>query len=113
MKPFALLVAATGPAALVGMLGRVPVDTASVERLGWTLIHTVRQFALIALVAAVLQWSLRRGSARARYVAGVVLLGAPDGRFEFVGLPTDDFSINPAVKDDHASRENPNRNLAK
>ncbi len=32
----------------------------------------------------------------------------PDGRFEFVGLPTDDFSIHPAVKGYHLSRENPN-----
>ncbi len=35
----------------------------------------------------------------------------PDGRFEFVGLPTDDFSINPAVKGYQPSPENPNRNL--
>jgi beta-lactamase regulating signal transducer with metallopeptidase domain len=76
MKSFALLVAAAGPAALVSTLGRVPVDAAWVERLGWTLIHTIWQFALVALVAAVLQRGLRRHSARARYAAGVVLLGA-------------------------------------
>ena len=55
MKSFALVVAALGPAALVSTLGRLSVDAAWVERLGWTLIHTVWQFALIALVAAVLQ----------------------------------------------------------
>ncbi len=76
MKSFALVVAALGPAALVGTLGRLSVDAAWVERLGWTLIHTFWQFALIALVAAVLQWSLRHRSARARYAAGAVLLGA-------------------------------------
>lgn len=76
MKPFALVAAALGPAALVGTLGRLSVDAAWIERLGWTLIHTVWQFALIALLAAVLHWSLRRRSARARYATGVVLLGA-------------------------------------
>jgi hypothetical protein len=81
MKPFALLVAATGPATLVSMLGRdwfdsIRIDSSWVERLGWTLIHTVWQFALIAVVAAVLHWILRHRSARARYLAGVVLLGA-------------------------------------
>ncbi|HEX4071702.1 MAG TPA: hypothetical protein VHX68_11040, partial [Planctomycetaceae bacterium] len=76
MKPFALIVAALGPAALVSTLGRLSVDAAWVERLGWTLIHTVWQFALIALAAAMLQRSLRRRSARARYAAGVILLGA-------------------------------------
>ena len=35
----------------------------------------------------------------------------PDGRFEFVGLPTDDFSIPPAVKGYHLSGKNPNLNL--
>ena len=80
MKAFALLTAATvtatGPAALVSLLGRISVDSVWVERLGWTLIHTVWQFPLVALAAAALQWSLRRGSARVRYAAGVLLLGA-------------------------------------
>jgi beta-lactamase regulating signal transducer with metallopeptidase domain/protocatechuate 3,4-dioxygenase beta subunit len=75
MKPLALLAAAIGPAALVGALGRV-ADSAWVERLGWTLIHSVWQFAIIALTAGALTWSLRRRSAHARYVANVVLLGA-------------------------------------
>ena len=35
----------------------------------------------------------------------------PDGRFEFVGLPTDDFSIHPAMKGYHLSSKNPNLNL--
>ena len=39
-------------------------------------IHTFWQFPLIALAAATLQRSLRRGSARARYAAGVILFGA-------------------------------------
>ena len=76
MKSFALVTAALGPATVVGTLGRLSVDAAWVERLGWTLIHTIWQFALIALAAAMLQRSLRRRSARARYAAGVILLGA-------------------------------------
>ena len=35
----------------------------------------------------------------------------PDGRFEFVGLPTDDFSIHPAVKGYHLSSEKPEPEL--
>ena len=80
MKPSALLTAATvtatGPAALVSLLGHISVDSVSVERLGWTLIHTVWQFPLVALAAAALQWSLRRRSAHMRYAVGVLLLGA-------------------------------------
>ena len=36
MKSFALVTAALGPAALVSPLGRISVDPAWVERLGWT-----------------------------------------------------------------------------
>ena len=71
MKSFALLVAAAGPAALVSTLGRVPVDAAWVERLGWTLIHTIWQIAVVALAAGVLHWSLRRRSGP-RYTADMV-----------------------------------------
>ncbi len=42
-----------------------------VERTGWVLVHSLWQFALVALLAAVLQWMLRRRSETLRY--GVLL----------------------------------------
>jgi beta-lactamase regulating signal transducer with metallopeptidase domain len=37
------------------------------ERTGWVLVHSLWQFALVALLATFLQWTLRRRSAAARY----------------------------------------------
>ena len=45
-----------------------------VERTGWVLVHSLWQFALLALAAGVLQWALRRRSAAARYVALLVVM---------------------------------------
>ncbi len=45
-----------------------------VERTGWVLVHSLWQFALVAFLAAVLQRSLRRRSASARYVALLVVM---------------------------------------
>ena len=38
-----------------------------VDRLGWVLVHSVWQLALIALAATALAWSLRRSKAAVRY----------------------------------------------
>ena len=39
------------------------------DRIGWVLVHSLWQFALVALLAAVLQWALKRRSATTRYCA--------------------------------------------
>ena len=41
------------------------------DRIGWVLVHSLWQFALVALLVAMLQWALRRRSAATRY--GVLL----------------------------------------
>jgi len=48
------------------------LSAAFVERLGWVLVHSVWQFALIALAALVLQRVMQRASSATRY--GVLLL---------------------------------------
>ncbi len=45
------------------------------ERLGWTLLHSLWQVTLIALLAKLLFAALRHRSAQTRYVAGVMCLG--------------------------------------
>ena len=37
------------------------------DRIGWVLVHSLWQFALVALLAVVLQWALKRRSAITRY----------------------------------------------
>src|SRR5262245_39882644 len=45
-----------------------------IDTLGWTVVHSVWQLALIAAVAAALDRALHRHSPVARYAAGLVLL---------------------------------------
>jgi beta-lactamase regulating signal transducer with metallopeptidase domain len=45
-----------------------------VERLGWMLVHSLWQLAIVAVLAAVLLRSLRNRSARMRYAAAVAML---------------------------------------
>jgi len=45
-----------------------------VQYLGWTLVHSVWQIALLALLFSVLRWRLSSGSANARYLAGCVAM---------------------------------------
>src|SRR5205085_7425678 len=52
------------------------LSTAFIERLGWVLVHSVWQFAFIALAAMVLERVMRRCSAAARYGALLLALGA-------------------------------------
>jgi beta-lactamase regulating signal transducer with metallopeptidase domain len=52
-------------------LSPYPLLSPVVNQIGWVLIHSLWQFAAAAMVAAVLQWTLRRRSAAARY--GVLL----------------------------------------
>ncbi|MFO1003023.1 MAG: hypothetical protein U0936_22045 [Planctomycetaceae bacterium] len=45
-----------------------------VERLGWTLVHSLWQLAVVAILAAVLLRLLRNRSARSRYAVAVAML---------------------------------------
>ena len=49
-------------------------STSLVSLLGWTFVHFLWQGAAIALAYAVAQWTLRRSSANARYLAGCLAL---------------------------------------
>ena len=46
-----------------------------VERLGWVLVHSLWQFALVALAAGVIARAMRRSSSAARYGVHVVAMG--------------------------------------
>ena len=69
------------------------MSTASIEALGWTLVHFLWQGALVALVLEAVLMALRDGSARHRYLvrcAGLALMAAlPLGTYLWlVGHPT-------------------------
>ena len=51
------------------------LSAAFIERLGWVLVHSVWQFAFIALAAMVLERVMRRCSSAARYGALLLALG--------------------------------------
>jgi hypothetical protein len=53
-----------------------PIPTAVVERLGWVLVHSAWQFALVALLAGVIVRAMRRNSAATRYGVLVVAMAA-------------------------------------
>lgn len=48
---------------------------ALVDHLGWVLIHSLWQFAAIALVAGLVVWMLRRSTSTTRYAVWVIALG--------------------------------------
>jgi internalin A len=52
------------------------LSAAIIERLGWVLVHSVWQLALIAMAALVLQRAMRRASAAMRYWVLLLVLGA-------------------------------------
>src|SRR3954453_15106004 len=52
------------------------LSDAFIERLGWVLLHSVWQFALIALVVMVFERATRRFSAGVRYGAFLLAFGA-------------------------------------
>ena len=52
------------------------LSSAIVQRLGWTLLHSVWQFALIAILLSALLAALRKRSANTRYLAACVGLVA-------------------------------------
>src|SRR4051794_33960095 len=67
---------------MTGLLGTAwPISESVVERLGWVLVHSLWQFALVALLAGAVTRALRQHSAATRYgvllVAMAVSLTAP------------------------------------
>lgn len=67
-------------------------QSAWTDRIGWTLVHSLWQFALAAFLAFALQWMLRRRSAAARYRAlllGMALLVAAPTATWFLLPPAD------------------------
>src|SRR5687767_12339428 len=50
------------------------ISPALVERLGWVLVHSLWQFAILAILAGVLVRALRRNSATARYNVLVITM---------------------------------------
>src|SRR5437899_1130054 len=53
----------------------MPFSITAVERLGWVLVHSLWQFAVAALIAAVVVRALRRRSAEVRYAVLVAAMG--------------------------------------
>ena len=53
-----------------------PVSAAIVEQLGWVLLHSLWQFAAVALIAEIARQAMRRRSATTRYAMFIVALAA-------------------------------------
>src|SRR5437763_2182269 len=54
----------------------LPLSAAFIDRLGWVLVHSIWQFACLAMVVAILQRATQRLSAAVRYSALLVALAA-------------------------------------
>src|SRR5260370_25282183 len=79
-----------------------PISESMVERLGWVLVHSLWQFALVALLAGLVVRAMRRSSAAARY--GVLLAAIA----VLVAAPAATWMLLPgAVSDNSARREEP------
>jgi beta-lactamase regulating signal transducer with metallopeptidase domain len=67
------------------------IDNALLQNLGWTLVHSIWQLALVALALAVVLALLGDSSARARYCASclalLAMLALPATTFLFAGTP--------------------------
>ncbi len=76
MKTFGvsfILLLAVAPAAPAGLVAE---DwRPAIERIGWTLVHSVWQLAAVALIAAIVDRGTRHCTARVRYIAAAVSLG--------------------------------------
>jgi beta-lactamase regulating signal transducer with metallopeptidase domain/HEAT repeat protein len=87
-----------------------------VERLGWVLVHSLWQFALVALLAEVAVRSMRRCSAASRYstllVAMTVMVGAAAATCIFLPIDTPDRSLSQAAPNPAPESAAPNVNSA-
>src|SRR5437660_799074 len=54
----------------------LPLSAAFIDRLGWVLVHSIWQFACLAMVVAIFQRATQRLSAAVRYSALLVALAA-------------------------------------
>lgn len=79
-----------------------PVSVEQLDRIGWVLIHSLWQFALVALLAAALQWALRHRMARARYATLLAAMSL------VVALPAVTWFLLPADVPVVAANSNPN-----
>lgn len=52
----------------------LPLSEIVVERLGWVLVHSLWQFALVALLVGITMRAMRKSSAKVRYVALIIAL---------------------------------------
>src|SRR5689334_1881014 len=77
------------------------LSAAFVERLGWVLVHSVWQFAFIALAALVLQRVLQRASSATRYwlllLALVTMVVAPVATWQAIPHEGQDAEVPAAV----------------
>lgn len=84
------------------------INSKLVENLGWTLVHSIWQIALIALVLFLVLRGFNKLSANARYLFAAAALG-----FAFI-LPFATFvelqKIN-RILDENAERQNPKQTL--
>lgn len=79
---------------------------AVVERLGWVLVHSLWQFALVAMSAGAAMRMLRRNSAALRYVLLVAAMGV------LVAAPAATWMILPAATDDQAANDRLTHNIS-
>ena len=75
-----------------------------VERTGWVLIHSLWQFALVALLAVAVQWALRRRSAATRYgvllAAMSIVVALPAATWFAIGSGEKPLAVAPARAED-------------
>src|SRR3954466_2808443 len=85
------------------------LSAAFVERLGWVLVHSVWQFALIALAALVLQRVMQRASSATRYwvllLALVTMMVAPVATWLAIPHEGQDAEVSAASSEDAARPE--------
>ena len=81
------------------------LSTAPVERIGWTLLHSVWQFALLAVLLAGALEVLRRRSANLRYLVGCFALAA------MLAAGATTFCLLPAASPPMASVSTPTANV--
>ncbi len=83
------------------------IPTSVVERLGWVLVHSAWQFALIALVALAIQRAMNRCSATARYWTLLVMLAGMtvSPAVTWLNLPADTPVFRVAIVSDPGVQE--------
>src|SRR5207247_8059546 len=77
------------------------MDYPLAHRLGWMLLHSLWQGALVGLIFGVVRFTLRRRSANARYLAGCLglslLVAAPALTVFYTSGPSTQFGATPSA----------------